>query len=77
MVFEYSPIEKNISGVMERLEGIARPLVGLRSKWNEYWWSFPMVSVYLAIDNTLDGKEGWCNNFAFNRVHDDQFTARL
>lgn len=68
MVLEYSLVERNLSAVIEKVEGMARPLVGLRSKWNDYWWSFPMVSVYLAIDTTLDGKEGWYYDlFACNR----------
>ncbi len=48
----------NLTQVLIELEEIARPLVGLRSKDNEDWWSYPMVVVYLPIDITREGRNG-------------------
>ena len=55
---EYSVMDRNISEAMDKIEAVARPLVGLRSKQNEYWWPYPLLTVYMAIDTTLDGKRG-------------------
>lgn len=54
----------NVSGIMTKIEDIARPLVGLRTKSNEFWWSYPMLVLYLAIDTTLDGRKGNCKLLA-------------
>lgn len=45
---------------MTKLEVIARPLVGMRSASTEDWWSYPMVIVYLAIDTSMEGRNGTC-----------------
>lgn len=57
-VIEDSLVQNNVSGIMSKIEDIARPLVGLRSKFNEYLWSYPILIVYLAIDTSLDGRRG-------------------
>lgn len=57
-VIEDSIVENNVSEIVSKIEDIARPLVGQRSKSNEYWWSYPMIVVYLAIDTSLDGRKG-------------------
>lgn len=54
-VFELSG---DISERMTKLEDVARPLVGLRSRLTEDWWSFPMVVAYLAIDPSIEGRNG-------------------
>lgn len=43
---------------MEKLEKIARPLVGLRLTSMESWWSYPMVVAYLTIDTSIEGRNG-------------------
>ena len=52
------PLTGDLSEVMEKLETAARPLVGLRSTSTEDWWSYPMVVAYLAIDPSIEGKNG-------------------
>lgn len=54
MVFE----ESLTGDLSEKLEVIARPLVGMRSSSTEDWWSYPLVIVYLAIDTSMEGRNG-------------------
>ena len=56
-VFEL-PLDGDLMQVMTKLEIAARPIVGLRSKATEEWWSYPIAVVYLSIDTTIDGKNG-------------------
>ena len=57
-VFEGSLLDGELSEMLSRIEGVARPLVGLRTQSTEDWWSYPMVVVYLAIDTSIEGRSG-------------------
>lgn len=78
MGFEDS-LTGDLSGVMKRLEDTARPLVGLRSKSTEDWWSYPMVVAYLSIDTSIEGRNGtildirginFIKYYAYGQVHE-------
>ena len=57
-MYEESLIRGNMTKILEEVRNISHPIVGLRSKDNEDWWSYPIVVVYLAIDRSLEGKKG-------------------
>lgn len=57
-VFGGSLLDGDLPEVLSRIEGVARPLVGLRTLSTEDWWPYPMVVVYLAIDTSIQGRSG-------------------
>ena len=51
--------KENMTEALKEIEGLAKPLVGYRSKASEKWWPYPLLVIYLGIDPTLDGMKGW------------------
>lgn len=51
-------MDGDLSQVLSRIEGVARPLVGLRTQSTEDWWPHPMVVVYMEIDTSTEGRNG-------------------
>ena len=56
--FEGDMTADNSTVVLQELLTSARPLVGLRRKSNEDWYSYPKLVAYLEVDTTKEGVQG-------------------